>query len=192
MTLKLITAPATEPLTLVEAKLHLRVDGSDDDTLITAIITAAREQAEHTLQRALIAQTWERVLDAFPADGIILLGLVPVASVTSVIYLDEAGAAQTVSATDYTLDADTVPGRILPDAGFTWPNTQADTLNTVRARFVAGYANAAAVPAGIKAWMLLQIGALYRNREAFSAGITVAELPGGFIDRLLDPYRTFT
>jgi uncharacterized phiE125 gp8 family phage protein len=192
MTLKLITAPATEPLTVSEAKLHLRVDHSTDDAVITAMITAAREQAEHALQRALMPQTWETVLDGFPADSIIVLGLVPVASVTSVKYLDTAGAEQTVSAANYSLDAETVPGRILPDAGYTWPSTQDDTLNTVRARFVAGYANAAAVPAGIKAWMLLQIGALYRNREAFAAGITVAELPGGFVDRLLDPYRTFS
>ena len=69
MTLKLITAPAAEPVLLADAKLHLRVDHIADDDLITSLITAAREAAEHLTGRALITQTWERVLGAFPSSA---------------------------------------------------------------------------------------------------------------------------
>lgn len=62
---KLIAAPGAEPVTLAEAKLHARVETAADDTLISAMISAAREEAEHILGRALITQTWEMVLPAF-------------------------------------------------------------------------------------------------------------------------------
>ena len=62
----LVTAPAAEPLTLAEAKLHLRVDDTADDALIGALITAARQHAEHDTRRALVTQTWKLALDASP------------------------------------------------------------------------------------------------------------------------------
>ena len=71
MALIRITAPATEPIDLATAKLHCRVDGTDEDTLIAALIVAAREQAEHETGRALVTQTWEQVHDAFP-DAFVL------------------------------------------------------------------------------------------------------------------------
>ena len=188
MTLKLITAPATEPITLAEAKAHLRC-GDDEDALINALIVAAREAAEHELGRALVTQTWERVVDAFPAVEL-ELGMPPVQSITSVTYIDTAGALQTLSASAYTLDPTTPPGWALPATGYTWPATL-DTANAVRVRFSAGYGAAAAVPAGIKAWILLRLGTLYKHREGVVTGVTVAEVPGGFVDRLLDPYRTW-
>jgi uncharacterized phiE125 gp8 family phage protein len=189
MTLKLITAPAAEPVTLEQAKLHLRVDHSSDDTLITALITAAREGAEHITGRSLITQTWERVLDAFPAVEI-ELGRPPVASIVSVTYIDGAGTEQTLDAADYTLDSTTPPGWLLPSATLdVWPITD-DVANAVRVRFTAGYgADGTAVPSGITAWMLLRIGTLYKMREEIVAGVSVADLPGGYAERLLDPYR---
>jgi uncharacterized phiE125 gp8 family phage protein len=189
MSLTLITAPASEPVTITEAKLHLRVDGTDDDTLITALIQAAREQAEHQVGRALITQTWERVLDAFPPAEI-ELGMPPVIGISSVTYIDTAAASQVMDSADYTLDADRLPGWLLPAYGEDWPNTL-DTTNAVRVRFVAGYGAAADVPAGIRSWILLRIGTLYKHREEISAGVSVAELPSGYVDRLLDPYRVW-
>lgn len=189
MTLKLITAPAAEPITLTEAKLHLRVEHTVDDDLITGLIQAARERAEHLLGRALITQTWARVLDAFPAAEI-ELGMPPVQSISSLVYVDGAGDTQTMATADYSLDATTAPGWVLPseDLG-TWPSTL-NTANAVTVTFVAGYgASGTAVPAAIKAWMKLEIGTLYKHREAIVAGVSVADLPGGYHERLLDPYR---
>lgn len=184
--LKLITPPAVEPVTLAEAKLHARIDHTADDALITALIVAAREQAEHITGRGLINQTWEKVLPAF-ADAVDL-DLAPVASITSVKYLDSAGAEQTLANTVYDLIEENLPPRLVLKTGQSWPAAfTAD--DAVRIRFVAGYgASGADVPQSIRAWMMVRIASLYAQREAFAAG-SVAELPGRFIDGLLDAYR---
>lgn len=184
MTLQLITAPAAEPVTLAEAKLHLRVDTADEDALIGSLIAAARQRAEHELRRSLVTQTWERVLDAFPGAEI-ELGMGPVQSVTSILYADAAGITQTLASSAYVLDNVREPGWVLPAAGLAWPETAA-TVNAVRVRYVAGYGNAATVPSGIKQWMLLQIGAMYENRESVAMG-SVTPMP--FVSGLLDPWR---
>ena len=188
MTLKLITPPGTEPVSLAEAKLQLRA-GDDEDTLITALIVTAREAAQHELGRALITQDWERVLDAFPAAEL-QLGMPPVQSILQVQYVDAAGALQTLAPAAYTLDAENAQDAFaLPALGYSWPATL-DTANAVRVRFRCGYGEAAAVPAAVKAWMLLRIGTLYRYREDFQQG-SLAQLPDHFTDRLLDPFRVW-
>lgn len=191
MTLKLITAPATEPVTLAEAKLQCRVDAdiTRDDALITALITAAREQCEHEVGRALITQTWEQVLDAFPTAELPLGRPDPI-TVVSVKYIDEAGTEITLDPSAYYADLDTMAGWVLPAEGTTWPTTN-DTANAVRVRFTAGYGAASAVPAGIKAWILMRVATMYKFREEIAAGASVAALPGSFVDRLLDPYRAW-
>jgi len=185
--LTLITAPVEEPVSLSEAKLHARIEHSADDTLVTALITAAREQVEHITGRRLINQTWEQVLPAF-ADSMDL-DIGPVSSITSVKYLDSAGAEQTLSNTVYELISESLPPRLVLKTGQSWPATfTAD--NAVRIRFVAGYgAESTAVPQSIHIWMLLLIGTWYNQREGMAAGATVAEVPRGFWDGLLDPYR---
>jgi uncharacterized phiE125 gp8 family phage protein len=191
MSLVLITAPTVPVVSLADAKLHLRVDGIDEDTLISAMVAAATQQAQHETGRALIRQTWERRLDAFPPAEI-RLGLPPVSSILSVTYIDPTGATQTVPSASYALDdtVDSGSGWVLPAPGYEWPET-ADGANVVRVRFQTGAQDAAGVPESIRAWILLQVGALYRNREAFSAGVTVQELPGRFTDMLLDPHRYY-
>lgn len=193
MTLKLITAPTTEPLSLSEAKLHLRVEHTADDALITSLIVSARQAAEHELQRALITQTWERVLDLFPLDGetnAIELGRPPIQSITSVKYVDQNQVEQTLSSSAYSLDADNEPGWLLPAIDTEWPDTL-DTADAVRVRFVCGYGGAADVPDAIKSWMLVRIGTLYKMREQFVVGATMTPVPESFVDRLLDPYRCY-
>lgn len=191
MTLKLITAPATEPVTLAEAKAQCRVDVSDEDSLITALIVAARQEAEHILGRALITQTWERVVDAFP-DVELELGMPPVQSVTSITYVDLAGVTQTLAAPSYVLDNTLEPGFVLPAAGYTWPETF-DTVNAVRVRFTSGYgASASNVPQSIRTWVLMRVATLYKFREEAAVGVSVTEMPARHLDRLLDPYRVWT
>jgi uncharacterized phiE125 gp8 family phage protein len=189
MGLRLITAPATEPITLAEAKLHLRIeDGvTADDDLVTALIVAAREQAEHETRRALIQQTWELTLDAFPACAI-SLPWPRLIDITSVTYVDEAGDSQVLDPSLYTVDGESEPGWLLPAFDTDWPDTE-DSANAVRIRYRAGYGDtAASVPEAIKAWMKLHIAAMYRYREAVVATQS-NELAGRFTDRLLDPFR---
>lgn len=186
MALKLITDATVEPVTLEQAKVQCRVDDTitTDDELIGTLITAARQQAEQELGRALITQTWERVIDAFPAAEI-ELGKHQVLAITSVTYVDAAGASQTMAALDYSLDADTPGGFLLPAIDTEWPDTL-DTANAVRVRFTAGFGPSADdVPGAIKAWILARIGDLHPNGDKVSAERQSQ------LDRLLDPFRVW-
>lgn len=184
MGLVLTAAPSVEPLSLTEAKAHCRVDGSDDDTLITALIVTARRMAEQATGRALVTQSWRYTLDAFPVAAIDL-PLPPLVSVQSVKYLDADGVLQTLVAdTDYSVYLSSLLGLVAPAYGMSWPSPR-DVPEAVRIEFTAGYGNAAAVPGDIKQWMLLQICHWYDNRQA--AGEKREALP--FVDALLDPYR---
>jgi uncharacterized phiE125 gp8 family phage protein len=182
----LVTPPATEPVSLSEAEAHLRLDDDDTDVVLR-LITSARQFVEKYLGRALVAQTWDLAIDEFPA-GAIVLAKGRLASVTSVTYRDADGAEQTLATSAYQVDDVSVPGRVLPAPGTSWPETEADRVNAVRVRFVAGYGAAADVPGPIKAAMLLLIGHLYEHRESEITG-TIATAHQLGIDALLSPYR---
>lgn len=187
MGLKLVTGPAVEPVTLAEAKAHLRVTGTDEDALVSALIVAARSFAEECTGRAFVTQTWDYVLDAFPCAAF-ELPKAPLQSVTSVSYVDTDGATQTLDSGLYKVDAITDPGRIAPAYGETWPSTRAEE-NAVTIRFVAGYGLAAAVPQPIKQALLLMTGQQFEHREATAEG-SWSRLPLG-VDALLGLYRVF-
>ena len=184
MSHKVITPPASEPVTLSDAKLHLRVDTTDDDSLISAMISAAREQAESETNTAIGSQTREIALDAFP-EAFKLEGH-PVASVTSIKYLDESGVEQTLNPADYSLDDYNAPGYVTIGFGKQWPSTLA-VPNAVKIRYVCGYTT---VPESIKTWIKLHVGTMYKQRESFVSGQAMA-IPDRYFQRLLDPYRVF-
>lgn len=187
MSLRLITAPTTYPITLEEAKLHCRIDTAADDALVTALIAAATDVCEQKIGRAIMPQTWEVTLDAFP--DYIQLTRVPVTSITSLKYYDLDGVQQTLSGAAYSLAQDDFGfARVDPVYGTTWPTAQ-DRLDTVAVRYLAGYANAAAVPEGIKQWIKLMVSTMYENREteAQYATHTLA-----FADGLLDRYKVWS
>jgi uncharacterized phiE125 gp8 family phage protein len=187
--LKLYTAPVAEPVTLTEAKAQLRVDGTDDDTFITSIISVARRQVENETNRALISQTWEMALDKFPCDRYMKIPRPPLQSITSVTYYDLAGASYVMPATDYLVDTYSEPGRVALKNAASWPGTALREANGVIIRFVAGYGAAGtSVPDEIRQAILLLIGHLYENREAVNDGRNVQTLPLG-VDRLLMPMR---
>lgn len=188
MALKRIAPPGSEPISLAEAKAHLRVDIDDDDALITGLIVAAREQAEHRTGRALITQVWELALDDFP-EAEIELPRVPASSIVSVKYMDTSNLEQIVSSGSYGLDNYGIQHWIIPADGFSWPSTNGGA-NNVRVQFVAGYGVPSEVPESIKAWIKLAIGTWY-DRRAAAAELQSYELPQHFVDGLLDPYRTY-
>ncbi len=132
----LVAGPAAEPIHLTDAKLHLRVDGSDEDALIAALIVAAREQAEAITRQSLLLQTWDVTLDRFPCE-IQLPG--PVRALVSIAYVDPDGATQALAASGYTVDAKSAVGRVMPAYGLSWPSVR-DHINSVTARYKAGFA----------------------------------------------------
>ena len=167
--LTLITAPTVEPLTTAEAKTHLRVTASDDDTYISNLILSARKLTEEITNRALINQTWDYFIDYFPKNDFISFPKANISSVTYVKYTDKDLSEATLAASEYFVDTDSLPGRLVLNYGKTWPSFTPKPVNAVRIRFVAGYGAAAtAVPEGIKQAMLLMILHWYENREAVS------------------------
>ncbi|MEN9903698.1 MAG: hypothetical protein RLZZ555_263 [Pseudomonadota bacterium] len=188
MTTTRITQPASEPITLAEAKAHLRLTHDDEDLLISSMISAARAACEDRLQRTLITSSWRLTLPAF--QPIIFLAMGDVQSVTAVTYTDQDGATQTFSPSTYQLGRSNGRPVLVPAAGQSWPDTQAGVIEAVSIDYVAGYgASALNVPAPLKAWILLALGDLFENRQATSIGNTVNPLP--FADGLLDTYRNF-
>lgn len=188
MAVTVVQAPAAEPITLAEAKAHLRVDTADEDGLITSLITVARAVAEAYTNRALVTQTLELTLDAFPGgDGIIELPRPRLQAVTSVTYVDESGLARTMTTSEYQVDARAEPGRVAPAYGTTWPATR-EQFNAVTIRYTAGYGAAAAVPESIKAAIKLLVAHLFENREPVNVGSIVNELPFA-VEALLNTER---
>ncbi len=160
--LRQTVAPAAEPLTTAEAKAHLRVDISDDDTLIDALVIRAREWAEEFTGRAFINQTWTWKLDRFPHE--FRVPRARLVSVTSIKYVDPQGAEQTLAADQYTVDTFSEPGRIEEAYGTTWPATRG-VNNAVEVVFVAGYGAAgSALPESLRQAMLLLVGEWYEYR----------------------------
>jgi uncharacterized phiE125 gp8 family phage protein len=139
----------------------------------------------------LISAQWRYSLDAWPTNGIIEPPRPTLVSVQSIKYLDVDGVLQTLDAALYSVDTASEPGRIVPIWGEAWPSARLD-VNAVRIEFTAGYANAAAVPQPIKAWMFLAIATWYAQREAVITGTIVSELPRGFWAGLLDAYTITT
>lgn len=192
MPLTRISGLAVEPISLAEARLQCRLAADDtaEDTLLSLCIQAAREAAEHQLGRALVAQTWEQTHEAFPL-GAIALERAIASSVTSIQYVDAAGALITLSSSAYTLQVDQQSAQILLTAGSSWPAVTAGP-GAVRVRYVVGYgSDATAVPAAVRQWLLVTVAAFYAQREAFDATGRAAALPERFVDRLLDAERVY-
>ena len=198
MALTLVTAATIPLLTTAEAKLHLRVSQSAEDTLIDALVTAATQEAEHIMQRAILTQTWRltfdnwpdwsKAPDALPSLGIVCLPLGKIASITSLKYADPTTGTMTTLTSGTDFDADLTSdfqGRLYPGYNKTWPAVRIK-LSAIECIFVAGWTAANLVPTLIKQWVLLRVAALYENRAAWTEGKAIQR--NEFIDRLLDRY----
>lgn len=195
MTTRIITPPSIEPVTLAEAKLHLKEDlaSSDNDARISVLISAARQAVEHAMGRAIMLQTLENTLDEFP--DAIQLNSPPIIDVVSVEYTATDGASTLLSGSSYTLDNASEPGWLVPAYGYSWPATQC-SINAVRVRYRAGYSAStdaataqAAVPAGIKYAILLELGTRYKLGSADDAAPAMRH---DFARHLLDPFKIYT
>lgn len=185
-TLRVTSSATTEPLSLSEAREHLRVDHFEDDGVISGCILAARQHIENICGLALANSTWTMTLDTFPDDGSILLPREPVQSVSSVRYTNTAGTLITWSSTEYEVDLYSSPPRLRVRTGFSWPAVK-DVLSAVQIEFVCGYGGPQLVPQPIMQAMRLLVGHFYENREAVGASMAPAPFA---VDALLAPYRT--
>jgi hypothetical protein len=211
MAVVVVTPPAREPLDLLTAKKHLRLDldNDDQDELVALLIQTAREMAEHELGRALITQTLKLRLSLLLAPPPALStqyqplpvtlyqqpGQVPVAEIPllrvaadtlqAVISINLIALDGTVTALD--------PSQYVVNTTQLRPRLLLKHLVSVQDAVVvyqAGYGNTPAdVPAGIRRWLLFYVNTLFENREAVVVGQVVYPIPNEFIDGLLDPYR---
>lgn len=201
MGLALIVGPATEPISLAEARAHCRIDIIDDDALLMGLITTFRQRAEAYTRRALITQQWRLTAIAFPrsvsvwphplvyptasSEAAMALPRPPLISVESVKYIDENGVQQTLSPAAYVVSTSELPGCIAPVFGTSWPNIRSQ-IGAVQVDFTAGYGTA--IPAAIKTWMLCYILAAYDNRSATITGRSISAIDMPYVDHLLDEY----
>jgi uncharacterized phiE125 gp8 family phage protein len=189
---RVVTPPAFEPVTLAEAKLWCRVDedDTDQDATLMLLIIAMREYAEHLTGRVFAERTLELRLDSFPADGEIVLPYPPVQSVSAISYIDSDSAETALDASPaaWQEDLTSVPARVKSLSTGTWP-TALETYGAVRIQYVAGYATHNLIPKTLRLWMQARISSLFENREQLVTGTIVAELPRAFVDGLLDNLR---
>ena len=186
-----VTAPAQEPVDIVEMREFLRVTAHTEDRLIRQLIREVREEFDGPAAwfgRALVTQTWDLLLDTFPYPGLesasayytalnrkmaIVVPLPPLQSITSIKYLDTSGAQQTLDPAAYQVDVASEPGQVVPAYNTVWPPARI-AANTVTVRFVAGYGLPPSVPEPIKNWIMRGVAYRYDNRS------TVATLPNTF------------
>jgi uncharacterized phiE125 gp8 family phage protein len=180
-------APARVFVSLAEAKTHLRVDESHEDTLIQVLIEAATDHLDGwggIVGRCLITQRWRQRFAGWPACGLIRLPFPNVSSIAAIGYRDEAGAPQVFDPANFHSIAEDHAGAFLalrPGVALPALDASPDPLHV---DFDAGYGDtAAAVPAPFKAAILLIVGASYESRAG--GGLVVPPI----VHQLIGPLR---
>ena len=183
------TAPAAEPISLDEAKRHVRIDidETDHDDYLHDLITVAREQVEMITWRKLITQTWYGYLQDWPGGKYIELPFGKLQSVTAIKYTDVDGDESTWSSDEYIVGTDYQKGRVTLADGYTWPTEVLYPSNPIEIEFVCGYGLAVSVPAQIKHAMKMIVSELFENRETSIIGTTFNEMET--INNLVSDYR---
>ncbi len=164
MALLLITPPTAEPVTLTDAKAHLRLTIPDDDTYITTLITTARRAVENRFAISLLQQSWALFADTWPQDGAFHIPLWPVLSVDGLTSFADDDTPSTIDPSNFFLDAATRPSRLALRQGrvFAPPGRK---INGLKLSFTSGFgATAANVPAEIKQALMAIVADWYQNR----------------------------
>jgi uncharacterized phiE125 gp8 family phage protein len=185
------SGPAVEPVSLAEAKAHLRVTSPAEDLLIASLVTAARVHIELTLSRALITQGWSWFIDAWPDRTSLPLPLTPVQSVEQVRVLTANAGVVTLDPADYLLDGQAQPARLVSKAGSWRQNAPAPAYaaNGIEIAFLAGFGpQPADVPEPLRQSILLLAAHWYERREAVEVGHAALPLPP-LVGDLLSPFR---
>lgn len=186
--LELLEAPATTPVTLTEVKDQLRVEHTDDDTLINRLISVAvaYTDVQGALGHAMISQKWGQWVDSTPPAAVKLI-LGPVLQVNAIKYYDTSGSLQTDTLTNYEVLGTSFATTVGPKEGFDWPVTQ-DRSDAIRIEYTIGYGEATTdVPQTLRHALMMLIGHWYDNRENTMMD-ELHNIPYGF-DNLLDIHR---
>ena len=180
----LLTAPAVEPLSLAEAKAFLRVETSDEDDVITALIGGARIHVEAQTRRALITQSWRLSFDCWPTDGRLPVVPAPLQALTAARVYDANNVAHAADTAAFVLDkgasalifapwALPAPGRVVAGIEF-------DVM--------VGYGDAAIdVPEPLRQAIRLLVAHWYENRGLVTTGVDYSALPQS-VAALIAPY----
>ena len=180
MALILTTPPTAEPLTLSEAKAHLRLTHTDDDTYVSNLIIAARRAVESRCALAIMPQSWQLYADRWPSDTAFKLRLHPIASVDSITMFGEDDVAKTLNLADFCLDLASRPARVVLRSNRSYAQPTRRT-NGIRIAFTCGYTT---VPLELKQAMLMIIADWYGTRGDEPGGA----LPAG-ATQLLSPFK---
>lgn len=189
----LTTAPAYEPVTLLEAQTQLKRTG--EATYLNSLIKTARMMVERYLNRSLILQTWTAYSNRWGYE--LCLPYPPLLSVTSVKYYDLNGNLQTLATSNYWVNEKDQPGEIKYVFDFTPPELQYGRPNSIEVVFKAGYVatgteavQQAAVPEPIKHAIKILITDMYEHRGQYVIGSISNKLPGYIID-LIHSYKIY-
>ncbi len=191
--LKRVTQPPVEPVSLAEAKAHIRVDSEDDDALIQGLIASAREWVENHLDRTLIRTQWQMRLDYFPHT--ISLPRQPFTQEqhlqsVAISYTDAMGSVIVLPASNYRVLGDRTPAVVMPPYSGSWPSARYDS-DSITVTWWAGYGpDQNTVPRAIKHAMLMLVGFWYENRMAVAVGAGITVTPLGFsVESLLAAHK---
>lgn len=192
--------PTVEPITLTEAKLHLRLATTvtlaeaytTEDDLLEALIQAAREQAEAYTGRSLVVQNRTYYPGTWPSGESMPLPYPPLQSVTGVYYMVDGDTVETtMSSDDYDVDTRSEPGAVVLKTSESWPTDTLRPMSPIRVAYVAGYGVAADIPASIRAAIKMILTDLYEHRGEVVLGVSVGRIDRA-IKALLDPYRMWS
>jgi uncharacterized phiE125 gp8 family phage protein len=193
--LRATSEPFAEPVDLDEAKAHLRVDGDDEDALVSGWLVTARQYVSDVTARAVVATTYRMTMDRFPftpgggyrsiqsllhgGGGEIIVPRAPLLSVSSIAYVDTAGATQTLPASSYLVTGDAEPGRITPAYGLFWPSTRVQN-GAVTITFTAGHMTPFTADAATDT--LTARGRTYADGDVLRVKNSGGELPAGLAE----------
>lgn len=160
----LVTPPAIEPVSLAEAKAHLRVAHAEEDQLISRLINSARRIVEARSGLLLIEQVWTSFLDDWPDSCVIELPLAPISSIASVAAYGEDGIAAAVDPAHYYADTASRPPRLLLRGSRVWARP-GRIANGIAITVTAGFGPAAAdVPQPLRQAILILIAHWFEHR----------------------------
>lgn len=187
MTLALMSGPALEPISVSEAKAHLRLDGNAEDLLVASLIVTSRLHVEAALGLALIAQSWRMTLDRWPEGGEVRFPLRPISAITSITVRAGDGTPTTIAREDYLLDGHALRPRLIVREGRR--RIPGLPVNGIEIVFGAGLGDAAEdVPQPIRHAILLLVAHWYEHRDPLEIGSAAAAIPPA-VSELLRPYR---
>jgi uncharacterized phiE125 gp8 family phage protein len=188
MSLVMTSPPAIEPVTVAEAKAHMRIDTDAEDILIGSLVLTSRLHIETALSLALITQSWKLTLDRWPKSREIELPIAPLRSVGGVRVIDASGHAMTVSDQSYLVDLASRPPRLIWNNSV--PPLPGRAAKGIEIDLTAGFGDSAAsVPAPLKHAILMLTAHWYEHRDPREIGQDGARIPDAVSD-LINPFRT--